>query len=183
MSLADLGIDHDWTLFLDRDGVINHRIPGDYIRTWDQFEFLPGSINAIASLSNAFGRIVVVTNQQGIGKGLMNADDVHHIHACMTQAIADGGGRVDAIYHCPHLAGAGCDCRKPATGMARAAQCDHPAIDFSRSLMAGDSDHDVAFGHAVGMITVGLGDRIAPGLPEADYFLAGLPQLADAISR
>ncbi|MEI7981828.1 MAG: phosphatase, partial [Bacteroidota bacterium] len=80
MILLNLKIDHTWTLFLDRDGVINRRIVGNYAKSCDQFEFIPGVLDAIRQFSLIFGKIIVVTNQQGIGKGLMSREDVTAIH-------------------------------------------------------------------------------------------------------
>ena len=91
----------DWTLFLDRDGVINRRIVGGYITEWDEFEFLPGTFEAIRNLSAGFGRIVIVSNQQGVAKGLMTAEDVERIHSSMTRQIEGEGGRIDLVLYCP----------------------------------------------------------------------------------
>jgi D-glycero-D-manno-heptose 1,7-bisphosphate phosphatase len=141
------------TLFLDRDGVINNRLPGDYVRQVDDFHFLPGVLEAIAGLSPHFQYIVVVTNQAGIGKGLMTATDLQTIHEHLLQKVHSAGGRVDAIFYCPHRSDAGCDCRKPATGMGFQAQKTFPDLDFSRSWMVGDSISDIQFGQALGMKT------------------------------
>ncbi len=144
-------INPDWTLFLDRDGVINRRLPDDYVKRWSEFEFMPGAPEAIAMLSTLFGRIFVVTNQQGIGKGLMSTEDLQAIHQQMAQEIKRAGGRIDGIYFCPHLHTDGCNCRKPRPGMAWQALADFPAIDFSHAIMVGDTPGDIEFGHNVGM--------------------------------
>lgn len=149
-----LDIDSTWTLFLDRDGVINRRLPGDYVKRLDEFVFLDGVLPALAVFHRRFGRIIVVTNQQGIGKGLMTEAQVAAVHRYMLRAIRDSGGRIDAVYHCPALESAGDPCRKPRTGMALQAKADFPAIDFSRSLMVGDSLSDMEFGSALGMVNV-----------------------------
>ncbi|NOX86952.1 MAG: HAD family hydrolase [Chlorobi bacterium] len=152
--MKELSPDKSWTLFIDRDGVINRRPVGDYVKKWDEFEFLPGVPEALAQLSGIFGRIIVVTNQQGIGKGLMTSGDLEEIHRKMVDKIGKAGGRIDAIYFCPDLEGEAENCRKPGTGMAERAKADFPEIDFSRSIMAGDTENDMLFGKNAGMITV-----------------------------
>ena len=146
--------DKSWTLFLDRDGVINHRIPGAYVRHWDEFEFLENVPEVIAKFSKIFGRIVVVTNQQGIGKGLMTAEELVALHDKMYRAIMKLGGRIDAVYFCPKLAIENPICRKPETGMAYQAQRNFPEINFKKSVMVGDSLSDMGFGSKVGMWNV-----------------------------
>lgn len=147
-------VNSKWTLFLDRDGVINERIPNDYVRTPDQFNFIEGSPKAIARLSNIFGITVVVTNQQGIGKGLMTETDLSTIHTKMVEKIESEKGTIHKIYHCPHLAKNHPDCRKPNSGMAFQAKKDFPQINFKQSFMVGDSISDMEFGHRLGMTTV-----------------------------
>jgi len=142
------------TLFLDRDGVINDRLPGAYVRSWEEFAFLPGVLSAIALLRQYYDRIVIVTNQQGIGKKLMTEDDLHRVHQAMLAAIEKAGGRIDAVYFCPDLRSKPQNCRKPAPAMALQAQNDAPEIDFTRSTMVGDSASDMAFGRQLGMATV-----------------------------
>lgn len=158
-NLSSLNIDGSWTLFLDRDGVINKKIDNDYVRDWGMFDFLPGVIKAIEMLSNIFGRIIIVSNQQGIGKGLMTKDDLEAVHGQMQSHIKKGGGRIDKIYFAPMLEQENHPWRKPGTGMAEAAKKDFPAIDFSKSIMVGDSESDINFGKAMGMFTVLIGDN------------------------
>ncbi|MCB0551629.1 MAG: HAD family hydrolase [Phaeodactylibacter sp.] len=147
-------IDRSWSLFLDRDGVINRRLPGDYVRDWEAFEWLPGALEAIAGLTQRAGRSFVVTNQQGIGKGLMTEQSLALIHALMQQEITVAGGRIDAVYHCPDLSSAFPNCRKPGPAMAMQAKRAFPDVDFRRSVMVGDSLSDMQFGQALGMYTV-----------------------------
>jgi len=158
MTLKDLKINNTWSLFLDRDGVINHRIVDDYVRCWDQFQFNPGVREALKDLSGMFGRIIVVSNQQGIGKGLMNESDLHQIHEKMVSAIMKKGGRIDKIYFCPFLESAGSVMRKPNIGMALKARKEFPDMRFKRSAMAGDSISDMIFGKRLKMVTVFLSD-------------------------
>ena len=157
MHLTDLSLNNDWTLFLDRDGVINERLHGDYVKTPDEFKFIDGVLRAISKLAKTFDRIIVVTNQQGIGKGLMTVDDLTIIHDLMISEIEKAGGRIDSIYFCPHLEEENSPCRKPNTGMAMLAQQDYPEIDFRKSIMVGDGLHDMEFGRQSGMITAYLG--------------------------
>ena len=149
-----LKFDKTWTLFLDRDGVINRRLVGTYVTTPDDFEFMEGSLEAIKILSNIFGRVVVVTNQAGIGKGIMTEGQLSLVHDKMFEQIRASGGRIDKAYHAPDVSHKANDWRKPNSGMARKAQFDFPEIDFERSVMVGDSDSDVAFGNRLGMTTV-----------------------------
>ncbi|MCX6243462.1 MAG: HAD family hydrolase [Bacteroidetes bacterium] len=149
-------IDNGWTLFLDRDGVINTRIPGGYVRTWDQFEFMPGVLDALKILAERFSPIIVVSNQQGIGKGLMTEEELSVIHEKMTGEIKQNGGRIDRIYHSPFLEEERSVIRKPNVGMALMARKDFPGISFKRSVMVGDSLSDMVFGKRLSMVTVFL---------------------------
>ncbi len=156
----------EWTLFLDRDGVINKKLDGTYVMNPEQFEILPGVAEAIGMLSTMFGRIIVVTNQQGIGKELMTHEDVANVHDKMIEAIAWSGGRIDEIYYCPDLDWEDSPNRKPNPGMGFMAKGDFPDIDFRKSIMVGDSISDVSFGKALKMITV----RISNGRDDnADF--------------
>jgi histidinol-phosphate phosphatase family protein len=155
-----LSVNKDWALFLDRDGVINRRIPGDYIKRWDEFEFLPGTLEAIARFSGIFGHIFVVTNQQGIGKGLMTIDSLNSLHQKMVEEIHTAGGHIDKIYFCPDLEKSGSLYRKPAIGMALQARKDFPGIKLNHSVVAGDSISDMKFGRSAGMTTCLIGEDI-----------------------
>ena len=141
----------DSALFLDRDGVINRRIADDYVRNLSQFEWLPGAIDAIVKLGKRFRYVIVVTNQQGIDKGLMSAEDVAEIHDYIIEQVQAAGGRIDRIYCCPSLETASDPNRKPGIGMGLQAKRDFPDIDFSRSLMIGDSLSDMLFAEKLGM--------------------------------
>ena len=142
------------TLFLDRDGVINKKLDGRYVRSFKEFLFMPGSLSAISKLSDVFQFIIIITNQQGIGKGLMSEEDLNLLHKKMIFNIQDAGGRIDKIYYCPHLESAGCKCRKPKAGMLEEAFCDFPSIDISNSYMVGDSDSDIQAGMRKNLNTV-----------------------------
>jgi histidinol-phosphate phosphatase family protein len=158
MSLSTLNIDPSWTLFLDRDGVINRRIVDDYVKKWEDFEFLEDVLKAMEIFDKKFGRIVIVTNQQGIGKGLMRHEDLELIHKNMQYEISYFKGRIDKIYFSPYLALENHADRKPGIGMALKAKKDFPEIDFSKALMVGDSGSDMEFGKAAGMRTVFIGE-------------------------
>ena len=160
--------DKSWTLFLDRDGVINERLPGDYIRDWDQFDFIPGSIKAIERLSDIFGIIVIVTNQAGIGKGLMTEQQLYDVHRQMLKTIRLLDGRIDKVYHAPATAEQLSPLRKPNIGMALSAKNDFPEIDFSRSVIVGDSISDMAFGHQLGMVKVFIAGKNEDPIPNGD---------------
>jgi len=153
--LKTLNIDKTWTLFLDRDGVINRKIDGDYVRNWQQFEFLPKVLEALEILNNIFGKIIIVTNQRGIGRGLMREKDLLDIHSNMLNILSDKNIEIDKIYYCPHdYEKEDCICRKPKIGMALQAKKDFPDIDFKKSIMVGDSISDIEFGNNAGMISI-----------------------------
>ncbi len=184
MNLQHLGIDRTWTLFLDRDGVINRRIVDGYVRTWDQFEFLPGVPEAIKLFHLKFGRIVVVSNQQGVGKGLMHDEEVQSIHHRMMEEIKKTGGKVDVVFYSPHLQSERSVMRKPNVGMALKARKQFHELNFRRSLMAGDSLSDMIFGKRVGMKTVLIShcNDLAKRHPlQIDYVYPDLISLAHAL--
>lgn len=151
-------IDSSWTLFLDRDGVINKRLADDYVKTVDEFTFLDGVLDSLKIFSRLFKRIIIVTNQRGIALGLMSVNDLSVIHEYMIKEIAGNGGRIDGIYHCPHDRNDNCDCRKPGPGMLVKAQLDFPEIDFRKSIMVGDSDSDMAMGRSRSLSNVFISD-------------------------
>jgi len=169
----------DWTLFLDRDGVINHRLVDDYVKSWEEFEFLPGVLEAIALFSKNFKHIFIITNQQGIGKGLMTEVDLQDIHEKMLKEIQAAGGKIDSIYFCPSLAKENSPMRKPNPGMARKAKEDFPDIEFSKSIMVGDSKSDMEFGKNAGMYCVFIGER--PNNMNVDASFPNLIEMAQEI--
>jgi D-glycero-alpha-D-manno-heptose 1-phosphate guanylyltransferase len=143
-------IDKTWTLFLDRDGVINHEKHKDYIHTWDEFVFYDGALEAIKIFARHFNRIIVVTNQKGIGKGVTLLEDLQLIHTNMVKAIEQAGGHVDAVYFSPHLEDDH-PYRKPNHGMGLHAVNDFPDIDLSKSIMVGNTLSDMQFGRNLGV--------------------------------
>ena len=152
-------IDKSWTLFLDRDGVINERLPGSYVTHWEEFVLKEDFMEAMKLFRNLFGRIIIVTNQQGIGKGLMTEVDLLNVHQYFENVLAKEGITIEAIYYCPHLAEEYCHCRKPNIGLAEKAKQDFSDIDFEKSIMVGDSLSDILFGKRSGMTTVYIGNE------------------------
>lgn len=149
-------------LFLDRDGVLNHRIPGDYVRNATQWQWLEGSKEAFVLLAQHFDRIFLVSNQQGVGKGLFLEADLQQLSDFFVAEIVDVGGKIDKCYYCTHLKSANCDCRKPHIGMALQAKNDFPEIDFSQSVLLGDSLSDMEMGKSAGMKTVFIATEKLP---------------------
>lgn len=162
-------IDNDWTLFLDRDGVINVRIIDGYVTKIEEFEFLPGVIEAFKIFKNKFNRIIVVTNQQGVGKGLMTEDDVKEVHDFMINEVENHDGKIDKVYFCPQLKSVPDNYRKPSPKMAYMAKEDFPEIDLSKSIMIGDMNYDVEFGKNAGMMTVFIGDNELKLIPDGRF--------------
>lgn len=147
------------TIFLDRDGVINEN-RSDYVKSWHEFQFLPGSCEAIARLTQAGHRIVVCTNQAGIARGSMPVENVEEIHRRMRAEITAVGGHIEKVYYCPHAKDARCNCRKPRPGMLLRAR-DELNVDLNDSVFIGDSITDVRAGLAAGvrsvLVLTGLG--------------------------
>lgn len=137
-------------ILLDRDGVLNEKAPrAQYITRPEDFRFLPGVLDALARLTRAGYRILVVSNQAGINRGAMTEDDLAAVHRKMMAEIEAAGGRVDAIYHCPHDWDEGCDCRKPKPGMLNQAQREWH-LDLTRTLFVGDDERDGEAAEAAG---------------------------------
>lgn len=157
-------INKSWTLFLDRDGVINYEKKADYIRNKDEFTFYPSVLKAIEIFSKIFNRIIVVTNQKGIGKKLMTVEDLNEIHAFMIEKIELENGKIDKIYFCSDIDDASPN-RKPNAGMAFQAQQDFSDIQFSTSIMVGNKLSDMQFGKTAGMHTV----FVATTNPEIEF--------------
>ena len=149
MNLFNLkNITPSWTLFIDRDGVINDEKHLDYIHTWDEFTFYDGVKEALKIFNEKFGIIVMVTNQRGVAKGLTKLEDLQLIHKNMLQEIKDSGGRINKIYFCPEMESPN---RKPNPGMGLQAIKDFPKIDLSKSIMIGNTLSDMKFGRNLGV--------------------------------
>lgn len=167
-------------LFLDRDGVINRRLAGDYVKNIGEFEILPDAAETLAALRPLFARIVVVTNQQGIGKGLMTEEDLAEIHAAMLKKLP----MIDRVYHCPALASENHPDRKPAIGMALRAARDFPEISLADSLMIGDTESDILFGKRAGMRTLLFGsDNASDYAVQPDFFAENWQQVAELFAN
>ena len=137
-------------IFLDRDGVINKKAPEhDYVKKWEEFEFLPGALDAITLLTEAGYQIYIISNQQGIARGMMTEEDLRDINDRMIAQIEEAGGHIAGLYHCPHHKDAGCFCRKPEAGMLFKAAREYQ-IDLTKAVMIGDKASDVAAGEAAG---------------------------------
>ncbi len=147
-------------VFLDRDGVIIQEV--DYLRRASQLKLIAGAARAIARLRKAGFKVVVVTNQSGVGRGYLTLTSLRRIHAVMRRFVAQGGAKLDALYVCPHLPSDGCSCRKPALGMLRQAQ-QRFTLDLKRSYFVGDSTTDVLTGRRAGctaiLVRTGKGGR------------------------
>jgi D-glycero-alpha-D-manno-heptose 1-phosphate guanylyltransferase len=148
-------IDNSWTLFLDRDGVINYEKKNDYIRNPKELKFYEGVLEAMKIFNEKFGKIVVVSNQRGVGREMMTENDLLEINNFLITTIESAGGRIDNIYYCtavdatdPH--------RKPNPGMAFSAKLDFPEIDLTKSIMIGNRPSDMLFGKNAGIYTVYL---------------------------
>lgn len=147
------------TAFLDRDGVINCKPPeGDYVKRSEEFKLLPMVADAIRLLNTAGIRIIIVTNQRGIARGIMTEADLNEIHSKMVAELAKAGAQIDAIYYCPHEDGQ-CNCRKPQIGLFLRAKEDFPDIDFSQSFVIGDSVVDMEAAFRLGSCKLLVGDK------------------------
>lgn len=142
-------------LFLDRDGVINVEKDGSYIFSPQELHYYDGALEAITAARHHFDIVLVVTNQRGIGRGLMTVEDLHTIHASLQVSLQEKGGQIEAFYFAPSIDSHN-ELRKPNTGMALLAQKDFPQIDFAQSVMIGNNLSDMKFGKAMGMHTVFL---------------------------
>ena len=138
------------TIILDRDGVLNEKPPrAQYVRTWDEFRWIPESKEALALLHKAGWRVLIVSNQAGVARGAMTEAQMNDIHTRMKQEVLDAGGRIEAIYYCPHNWDEGCECRKPKPGMLFQAQREF-SLDLSRTHFIGDDERDAQAADAAG---------------------------------
>jgi D-glycero-D-manno-heptose 1,7-bisphosphate phosphatase len=170
-------------IILDRDGVINH--DSDlYIKSPDEWRPIPGSLDAIARLTQRGYRVVVATNQSGIGRGLFEMDTLNAIHDKMIKAVAQAGGRIDAVFFCPHTNVEKCNCRKPKPGMLEEIATRYN-IELEGVPAIGDSLRDLQAAEAVGaqpmLVLTGKGKKTQndPSLPPGTLTF---PDLAAAVS-
>ena len=135
-------------VILDRDGTINHD-SDDYVKSADEWKPLPGALEAIARLNQAGWHVVVASNQSGLGRGLYEVSDLNAMHAKMHQLLAAVGGRIDAVFYCPHTPTDECHCRKPASGLFEQI-AERYGMDLSNVPAVGDTARDVVAGMAAG---------------------------------
>lgn len=174
-------IDKSWTLFLDRDGVINVERLGKYVLHWGEFVFSEGVLDVFKKLSDTFGKIIIISNQRGVTKGLMTEEDLKSIHQEMQREVNLAGGRIDKIYYCIDK-DEKCFNRKPNPGMALQAFKDFPDIEPSKSIMVGNKPSDMKFGRAAGVHTVFVKTTNPDqSFPHADIDMA-FPSLFDFAS-
>jgi D-glycero-D-manno-heptose 1,7-bisphosphate phosphatase len=170
-------------LFLDRDGVLNEN-RDDYVKSWDEFRWLPRSLDALAELSRLQVPIFIVTNQSMIGRGRATASTLECIHQRMLEQIVERGGRIDAILFCPHVPDLGCECRKPRPGMIFQVAREQE-ISLPRSVLIGDALTDFQLATAAGVqyihISSGLGHRDLPAIRSANPDVQVVADLADAV--
>ena len=153
--VKDWNIDKSWTLFLDRDGVINERNFDGYITTSDQFKFKDGVVDALKIVDTVFSKCLLVTNQQGVAKNIMSECNLKDVHRYMSQELKmKANFEFDAIMTATNLRGADRDRRKPNSAMAIEAKELFSTINFKKSIMIGDTDSDIQFGTNLGMKTV-----------------------------
>ncbi|MDN3656627.1 HAD-IIIA family hydrolase [Ferruginibacter paludis] len=148
-------IDNSWTLFLDRDGVINHEQVDGYVNTWEDFTFYAGVKEALKIFACHFKYIIVITNQRGVGRGITKPENLQIVHQQMVKEIEAAGGRIDSIYFCIDVNADSIN-RKPNTGMALQAKRDFTDIDFLKSIMVGNNFSDMEFGRGIGAKTIFL---------------------------
>lgn len=174
-------------VILDRDGVINHDSDA-FIKTPDEWKPIPGSLEAIARLTQAGYRVVVATNQAGIGRGLLDMAALNAINDKMWKAAIQAGGRIDAMFFCPHTNADECDCRKPATGMFKEIS-QRFGLELNGVPAIGDSMRDLQAAAAVGAIPVlvltGKGKKTKAGgeLPENTLIFRDLAAAVDALTE
>ena len=160
-------------IFLDRDGTINEEV--EYITSPDEVKLIPGAAEAIHRANVSGFKVIVITNQSAIARGLLTEEKLKTIHQRLSELLEGDGAHVDGIYYCPHHPDIGeppyrtiCDCRKPLPGMLRKAARDHD-IDLSQSYVVGDRSIDLETGNAIGAYTILV--RTGYGNHEADSIL------------
>lgn len=174
-------------VILDRDGVINYDSE-TFIKTPDEWKPIPGSLEAIAHLNQAGYRVVVATNQSGIGRGLLDMVTLNAINDKMCKAINQAGGRIDAMFFCPHANTDHCDCRKPATGMFKEIS-ERFGLGLSGVPAIGDSLRDLQAAAAVDAIPIlvltgkGKKTKAGGGLPENTRIFPNLSAAVDALTQ
>jgi D-glycero-D-manno-heptose 1,7-bisphosphate phosphatase len=159
-------------VFLDRDGVINQRLIGDYVKKWSDFRFIPYAKRAIRKLTEAGYQIHIVSNQQGVGKGLMSNRELDIITTRMLAEIEKSGGKIGSVAYCIHTEADKCSCRKPKPGLLR---CTAKKYKFNTTAcwMIGDGERDIAAGAAAGCKTILIGN-VRPKTTKPDFQVSSL---------
>ena len=177
-------------VFLDRDGVINQNRDDDYVKSWHEFAFLPGSRKAIQRLLKEDVPIIVISNQAGIGKGLVSDATVQEINRRLVAQTSVAGRKISAAYYCPHRVEDGCECRKPKPGMLLKAAAEWD-LDLTRCYLVGDAMSDIEAGSAVGCTTLlvktGRGRKASQERQkwktQPDFIVEDLAQAVETILR
>ena len=176
------------SIFLDRDGVLIENRP-DYVRDWSQVQIIPEAIHALSLAPVQKYKIVIVTNQSAVGRGLILVETAQEINQRLVSLVRDHGGQIDGVYMCPHKPEDGCSCRKPLPGLLLQAARDL-SLDLQRSWMIGDAWSDVQAGEAAGMrgtilLRTGRGTEQLPQAPlekvKSTLVLDNLPLALEAI--
>ncbi|MCK4244271.1 MAG: HAD family hydrolase [Candidatus Omnitrophica bacterium] len=141
-------------VFLDRDGVISKYYPGDWSKKWEEFSFLPKAKEALKRLTKANYRIVIISNQAGVNKGLFGPKILRYITKRMKEEVKKSGGKIKKVYYCPHQEEDNCLCRKPKVGLFKKAERDLGYIDFEKTFFVGDSEVDILAGKNIGSKTI-----------------------------
>jgi D-glycero-D-manno-heptose 1,7-bisphosphate phosphatase len=167
-------------ILLDRDGVINRKIQNGYVASWRDFRFLPGALEALRLLTEGGYRPIVVSNQAGVGKGLMTPSALNLITARFTRKAQAAGGRIHKVYYCTHRKEARCPCRKPRPGLLLKARQEN-SFEFSETWLVGDSLSDLLAARSVGCPMI-LVNGNPPSLVKEWAFhpLATVPDLRSA---
>jgi len=171
----------DKAAFLDRDGVINRKAPeGEYITSWEDMHFLPGVAQAVAVLNRDGFKVIIVSNQRCVAKGLLSISELESMHRRMSDWLLNQGAVIDAIYYCAHEKQPPCTCRKPSPGMLLKAASEHN-VDLSASWMIGDSDSDIKAGRNAGCRTVRVQGHESVIAVEADIVASSLLEAVDQL--
>ncbi len=166
-------------VFLDRDGVTNRKLPeGQFVRSWRDFEFLPGAESAIAALNRSGRHIIIISNQRGIALGLYTRADVETLHMKLQERMAEHDAHIDAFYYCPHDRNQ-CDCRKPKTGLFEQVFRDFPEASAQNSIVIGDSISDIQAARTLGLLAIFILGDPQTQKPGAEKAAA----LADAVAN
>ena len=175
-------------VFLDRDGVLNVYLPGDYVKTPDELRLIPGAASGVRALNEAGLPVFVISNQQGVARGLMTAADLQRVDEALQAGLRAEGARIERAYYCPHAASEACACRKPMPGMLLQAAAENN-IDLARSFFIGDTETDAQAARAAGVgrfILVLTGKHRSPAVaddtthfdPRPEYVAADLADAA-----